>query len=342
MGHPFLAAEFAAAFAEGLSDGLGIFTVPCWEHASFVRRGISGTRAWDLASPYPFLPYRPTWVLREGIELFRRSGAVSAVVVTDPLHPFPTDVYQTATLTRMYKRHHIVERRSGYRPSEHHRSELRKAARRGVDVDRRSLSAYLDLWTRLYSGFIADRAPDGALHRFARRYHEIVARAGADLWTCWVGGEIACAAVWLRVDNVAYYHLAASNAMGRSVSAGYVAVDAAVRALLAEDVDVVLLGSGLARVDEPACGLERFKAGFATGCTTNMLLGFVLRPEVYVSLCRSARSPNDYFPGYRAPAASGSTGGAALLSRSGCGEPPVSRREAGSAPSVWPGLPPVQ
>lgn len=299
--HPYLSGAYAAALAESWADGLGILAVTGWADAPLIRRAVGRGEEWDLAAPYPFLPWDLDWSLGEGLAQLRRSGAVSAVLVTDPAHPLPAAAEASADVVRTFKRHHLVEAARGYRPSAHHRAELRKAARRGVEVRRSGLRERLDAWVDLYARFIAARTAEGAIHRFSRRYHEVLAELGAELWTCWLGEELVAASVWLRFGPVAYYHLAAATERGRSASAGYVAVDAAVRALSAEGVEVAVLGSGFSRHDAAPCSLERFKAGFATRSAVNFILGYVLDDERYRRLTASAAASDDYFPAYRAP-----------------------------------------
>ena len=299
--HPYLFGGYASALADSWPDGLGILTVSAWADAPLIRRAVGRREGWDLASPYPFLPWDSAWSPGEGIAQLRRSGAISAVLVTDPAHPPPEAVAASADMVRAFKRHHLVETARGYRPSAHHRAELRKAARRGVEVRRSSLHELLGPWVDLYSRFIATRTAEGAIHRFSRRYHGVLAELGAELWTCWLGEQVVAAAVWLRFGPVAYYHLAAANDRGRSVSAGHAAVDAALRALSADGVEVAVLGSGLARHEAAPCSLERFKAGFATRSTVNFILGYILDEVQYRRLTASAAASDDYFPAYRAP-----------------------------------------
>lgn len=299
--HPYICGEYAAAFAESLPDRLGVLTVSARSGAPCVRRVIGRGDEWDLAGPYPFLPWDDSWSPAEGVAELRRSGAVSVVLLTDPVHRPSEAVGGSADVLRAFKRHHLIEVARGYRPCAHHQAELRKAAQRGVEVKRYSLSDLLDPWVDLYARFIAPRTVEGALHRFSRGYHQAVAQHGAELWTCWLGEELVAAAIWVRFGPVAYYHLAAANDRGRSASAGYVAVDAAVRALLAEGVEVVVLGSGLSRQDALPCSLERFKAGFGTDAKTNFIIGYVLDPVRYRHLAANAVAGYDYFPAYRSP-----------------------------------------
>ncbi len=286
---PFADPRHAAALAR---PGERVVRVAAWNGAALLLRPIPGTALRDAAGPYPLLGFDPGWDIAAGLAELRAAGAVSAVVVADPLAP-PTDT-TPFVLARRYKRHHLVQ--GSYTPSAHHRAELRRAARR-CTVQELPFTQALPAWQRLYTGLIARKALAGGLHDFGPGYAAALAPLGPRCFAAHDADGVVAMALWLRSGPHAWYHLAAGEPRARAIGAGYAVLDAAIRALLAEGVETIQLGGGLAEADAPPCGLDRFKAGFANAARVNLLLGAVLDEAACAAL--GGATGNGYFPAYR-------------------------------------------
>ncbi|WP_270939019.1 GNAT family N-acetyltransferase [Falsiroseomonas oryzae] len=291
---PYADPRYAAALAAG--GGLQPVLIAAWHGAAVLRRPVPGADAQDIAGPYPLMPFAPGWDIAAGLEEMRRDGAVSAVFVSDPVlacaDPARFDH------ARPFKRHHIV--RDGYAPGTHHRAELRRAARR-CDVAEIPFADALADWVRLYGGLVAAKNLAGGPQDFGACYARALLPLAPRAFAARTVQGVVGMSLWLRHGALAWYHLAATDAAGRAAGAGYPLVDVAVRTLLAEGVSCVVLGGGLADARTPACGLERFKAGFANDVRTNLLLGAVLDPARYAAF----GGAEGWFPAYRAPAPRG-------------------------------------
>lgn len=286
---PYADPRHLAALAR---DGAHRLPVANWGGANLLLRPIPGTALRDAAGPYPLLPFDPSWRIASGLQEMRAAGAISAVIVADPLAPpADTDAFQMA---RLFKRHHLVIGR--YAPSEHHRAELRRAARRCEVAETPYEEGWRD-FAALYAGLVARKGIAGGAGDFDSAYFAALAPLRPRLFAAHAHGHVIAMSLWLIEGDRAWYHLAASDEAGRAASAGYAVVDAAIRALLADGIGRILLGGGLAEAHQPPCGLDRFKAGFANDSRVNLLLGAVLDPQGCAML---GGATGAFFPAYRA------------------------------------------
>lgn len=289
---PFADPRHVAAQAR---PGERVRPLAAWGGAALLLRPVPGTRWLDAAGPYPLLGFDPDWDIAAGLAELSAAGAISAVLVADPLHP-PAATAGFA-LARRYKRHRLVRAERGYAPSAHHRAELRRAARR-AEVAELPFAAALADWQRLYAGLVARKGLAGSRHDFPAGYAPALAALGARVFAARDAEGIAAMAIWLQAGETAWYHLAAAAPRARASGAGYLVVDAAIRTLLAEGVACLQLGAGLAEAAAPPCGLDRFKAGFANAEAVNLLLGAVLDEAACATL--GGALGGAFFPAYRA------------------------------------------
>lgn len=279
--------------ATACAAGDAVLPVAAWGGAAVVLRQVPETGFRDAAGPYPLLPFDPAWDVAAGLEEIAAAGAISLVLVADPLSP-------PATMDRFthqvaYKRHHLVLG-GEYRPSEHHRREIRRAAARAEAVEIAPAEAEAD-WTRLYGNLAARRG--FVLDDAARFAPQALRRFGLRLFAVRERGAMTAMALWLSLDDRAWYHLGAADDAGRRSGASYLALDLSIRTLLADGIDRLVLGGGLAPIGAPPCGLDRFKAGFGNAMRPSTLLGAVLDARAYAALGGGERS--GFFPSYRAP-----------------------------------------
>lgn len=289
--HPYASAAYAASLGQGAA-----LAVAPWGDAALLARPIGASGRRDVAGPYPLLPFAAFWPLEAGLEALRQAGAVSAVFVTDPLGATPAA--EGLALARPYKRHLLVRRDAPYAPEARHRAKIRRAAA-ALEITRAPLAGMLPDWRRLYAGLVAEKRLAGTRHDFPPAHFAHLAAIGAEAWTAHHRGEAVAMYVWLRHGSDAYYHLGASAPAGLALGASFALMDAAIRDLLADGCERLLLGGGLTPIGEPACGLARFKAGFANAEATSWLLGAILDAPAYQALGGDPES--GFFPAYRAP-----------------------------------------
>jgi hypothetical protein len=240
-------------------------------------------------------------------------GAVSVVVVVDPLAAIEADVLPQIFPDCLIplKAHFVRDLESRVELPKHHRRNVLRAVR-SVDVQVcEEPAAHLDEWLALYSG-LASRHGLSGTRAFSREAFAaqlavpglIALRAGRD-------GVTVAMSLWYESGMNAYYHLGASNALGYEVGASYALFDRAFEVLSNMGVRRVHLG-GVPQSGSD--GLHRFKSGWATEQRVAWLGGRVLDEAAYARLAAS-HPDTSWFPSYRhsepdfAPSAQTSTSG---------------------------------
>jgi len=297
--HPYA----TLAYARTLSHVGRPVEVPAW-HTHVLVRSLND-RVSDAAGPYPITCFAEHCDLHAGLESLKNMGLVSVTAVVDELAGPPIGSFQDAfSLVRPYKTHYLVDATDGaYRPSDHHRRELRRAARLGVEVREVSLSGILDGWVTLYDDLIA-RHRIGGVQRFSHAsFDELTRCSGVATMAAFIGDELVSCHIWMRDEDVVWSHLAASSARGYSTGAAYAVYDHSIRSFSG---CMVSLGGAAGTGDPGGDGLARFKAGFANRTGKSFLIGSVLDAAEYQRLSELTCGDRDssFFPIYRAPAKS--------------------------------------
>jgi hypothetical protein len=116
-----------------------------------------------------------------------------------------------------------------------------------------------------------------------------------------VAGEPAAGHLWFRQGEVAYSHLAASNALGYEHSAAYALYWRAIEHFRQEgEARVLNIGAGAGSGAGPASGLDAFKQGWATGSVPAYFCGRIFNQHRYEALAsKKAAGATEYFPAYR-------------------------------------------
>lgn len=282
--------------------------VPAWRTHVIVRSGDAQVR--DAVGPYPLACLAQESDLVRGLEWLRDAGMVSVVLVVDTLTGPPLASFKEAfPITRIFKPHYLVDPDAGaYAPSKHHCYELRRADRRKVETRPTPLREILGQWTALYDELIARHRVTG-IQRFSRESFEALADCeGVSAVGAFIDGELCSCHIWVQWRGRVWSHLAATNALGYANGAAYAVYDWSIRHYSGQLINLGgAAGIGSAEDD----GLAKFKAGFANRQHPSHLCGAILDAATYHALCaeRGIRE-SDYFPAYRAPAASERTGDA--------------------------------
>ncbi len=196
---------------------------------------------------------------------------------------------------------------------QNHKRDLRKLARRGVqcdmDADFRRAHEFIDLYHETMARLGAGR------HHYVGYEHLAMLRRRLEdrvaLFVCTLDGELICGGVFFFCNGIVQYHLGATRGDFLKSAPSKLLFDTVRRYGASRRMRLLHLGGGLGgRRDS----LFHFKAGFSDRRHPFTLWRWIVRPEAYQRLC-SARSRRlsaegnirpspDYFPAYRAPAAS--------------------------------------
>lgn len=276
----------------------------------YIQRSIPGTERVDAMGPYPLLCCQDWQGLADDLAGLP-SALVSFSCVVDPL----ADVNKEQLADcfpdhlRAMKTHYAIDLTKPLDSfiSTHHQRDSRRALRRMETSLCPRPSDYADSWVTLYEENVVSRHAVTGPAAFS----QTSLRAQLD-----VPGLVVFAAkrddailgmqLWFVGQAKAYYHLAAYSALGYREGASYALMWQALAHFQDSGVRLINLGGGAgiqAREDD---GLTRFKAGWSNMQRTAYFAGRVLNRSDYEMLCRAGgASATDFFPAYRAPAASG-------------------------------------
>ena len=228
---------------------------------------------------------------------------VSLVLVADPFGDYePSRLAETFNRGVVpFKRHHVVELGPPVESlaGAHHRRNARKALPL-MEIERiEDPSRSLDDWIALYEVLTRRHEIHGlgafSPHSFARQ----LAMPGLVAFRAEADGSTIGMLLWIVQGDVAYYHLGAYDEAGYLRNASFALFWRAIE-WFGGRVRWLDLGAG-AGLGDGSGGLDRFKAGWATGTRTAYLCRHVFRPDRYEAIARSIGTPDAaYFPSYRA------------------------------------------
>lgn len=279
-----------------------------------LRRRIPGTALDDAMGCYPLFCCVDWRGLADDLAELD-PALVSVTLVADPFGDHDEALLRRSfDRVEPFKQHHVADLAldDAAIVSRHHRYEVRRA-RRLVDV-RECLdpSRLLDTWTELYA-VLARRHRLTGLRAFGRdAFARQLAVPGLRAFVAEHRGTIVGAHLWYVQGPVAYSHLQATNEQGYALGAAY-ALYAAAIAQLRGTVRWLDLGAGAGAPAAAMDGLQRFKAGWATGSRTAYLCGRIGNAARYAALSRRAAADEPYFPAYRAGELTDAAPGVAAL-----------------------------
>ena len=267
-----------------------------------IERTIPGADLRDGMGCYPLFDCR-IWAGLP-LDLHELTGTlVSVSLVTNPFGDVAeTDLRRWFDVVIPYKQHHVTDLQ---RPVEdivngHHWRNVRKAVRRVQVAACLEPMEFLDAWCRLY-GQLAWRHGLTGFRAFSRAaFEKQLGVPGLTMFRASVDDEIVGLHLWYVSDQVAYGHLGATSERGYQCMASYALYWYAIHHFR-EQVRWLELGASPGLSEGSAeDGLQRFKAGWATGTRPTFLCGRILQPSVYADLAREGCISNsNYFPAYR-------------------------------------------
>ena len=289
---PFYARPaYAAAFGYGAED------VGPWETA-VILRPVPGAGAMDAIGCYPLASLAAGADIAGGLEHLRQAGLVSVVLVADPLTaPGPDRLCSGFEVCRPFKAHYLVDPDHPAHVAATHRRWIRKA-QQACRISQVALAEAMEDWLRLYAGLVRRHEVTGAPDFPTSYFDALAGLPDLRVLAASCGDRIVAMSLWALSDDVAYYHLGASDDAGYDARAMY--------GLIAAGIDafgggrVVHLGGSAGLADDAEDGLARFKRGFSNRAVTAYLCGARLDPDRYASLS-AGRPATPFFPAYRQP-----------------------------------------
>lgn len=303
---PFISARPSGYADPAYAASLGEWGTPLalpHSKGSLLVRSIPGCGERDAIGPYPVFSCLDWAQLPVDIAALR-GDLVSVTLVTAPFGNWSAPLLARAfpDLSAPYKEHFVVDlRREPLRAaSAHHRRKALRAAAR-VDLERTDdPRRLLKPWTSLYEQLIRRHHISGLQEFSPAAFAKQLSLPGMVAVRAIRAQETVSMSLWLVENDIAYYHLGASNELGYQLEASYALFAFALGHFNRAGVAWASLGAGAGVRPHYADGLSRFKAGWATGTRTVYLCGRILDPRRYTELVRTRSCPHaDYFPAYR-------------------------------------------
>jgi hypothetical protein len=266
-----------------------------------LERGIDDTGAIDAMGCYPLFACQDWQGLQADLD--EAEGLVCLSLVTDPFGAYDENYLRRCFRTTVvpFKQHFLSEltRPAEEVVSKHHRYYALKAVDQ-VTVERYDEPArFLDEWIELWA-YLSARHDIRGMRAFSRAAFEVqLSIPGMVMLRATHQGRAVGAHLWFLQGDVAYSHLAASNALGYELMSSYALHWFALSAFAGE-VRWLDLGGGAGLTGEDAGGLTNFKRGWTTETRTAYFCGRIYDDQKYQELvnARGLRA-SSYFPAYR-------------------------------------------
>lgn len=268
--HPFCSEAYGRALEE---PGVEALHVPGWETYVLVRDAPGGRR--QAAGVRPLAPLDPDCDLQAGLDALRKEGVTSVSLVTDPMWCPEVPALQAAfPLCRPFKENYFIDREKGAAHLRKRHRNIVNKARRTVEVRDVTLADELPRWLELYQINVDNRQ---IAQPFPASYFERLTEVeGLRTIAVVVDGEISSMTMWIRHQDILYYHDGASSPTGFEVSASYTAFAHAIDDTT--DCRYVFFGGSAHFKDDPLDGLAVFKRGFSNSSASSYLCSATLGP----------------------------------------------------------------
>jgi hypothetical protein len=267
-----------------------------------LERTIPGHADRDATGCYPLFACRDWHRLADDLTDLQ-SDLVSLVLVADPFGDDQPGLLEACFNRGVvpFKRHHVVEfgRPVAELASRHHRRNARKALGAVAVEQVDDPARYLDDWISMYDVLTRRHAIRGLRAFSPAAFGRQLAVPGIVAFRAEVGGKDIGMLLWYVQEAVAYYHLGAYSPEGYERNASFALFWQAIEWFTGK-LRWLDLGAGAGIGDGPG-GLDRFKAGWATGTRTAYLCRHVFQPGRYQWIASALGDPGtEYFPAYRA------------------------------------------
>jgi len=267
-----------------------------------LERAIPGSTCRDAMGCYPLSACRDWSALKVDLDALA-SDLVSVCLVADPFGDYTEAQLRECFPDRMivFKQHYVLDTQCPIEQtvSKSARRNARAALRR-LDVELCSQPTdYLADWVRLYDCLIRRHDLQG-LHRFSPEvFLAQMTIPGLVMFRAVSGRDTVGMMAWYVQGDVAYSHLACSDATGYTLRAAYALYWSAIRHFVGKVRWIDFAGPAGSRHNEKA-GLAEFKRQWSSGTKPAYLCGRIFDRARYDEIVRARGiAQTDYFPAYR-------------------------------------------
>jgi len=285
-----------------------------------IERAIPDSPYRDAMGCYPLFACQDWSGLRADLDELA-SDLVSVCLVADPFGDYTEAQLRDCFPDRMivFKQHYVLDTHCEI---EH---AISKGARRDAKTALHHLevalcsspSDYLDDWVRLYDCLIERHNIQGMLRFSPAAFFAQMQAPGFVMFRALHGRDTVGMKSWFIQNDVAYSHLACTNAIGYELGASYALYWSSIQ-YLAPKVRWIDFAGPAGTRDDSNDGLAKFKRKWSSGSRPAYLCGRILDPRRYEELTRARGVlETDYFPAYRSGEFRASSADRGLVQRTG-------------------------
>jgi GNAT acetyltransferase-like protein len=295
----YASAEYAHSLAE-FGDPLALPAAQTW----LLGRELPCGGGKDAVGCYPLTSCTHWDKLSQDLATLP-SGIVSVALVADPAARLESELLHDCfpDVCYHYKDHYFADlsRPLATFVASHHQRNARKAGQ-SLRIDRLTNPVdYLETWNQLYAHLVERHAVRGIAAFSPTAFRGLMQVPGLRAYVARACEEVVGMVLWLIMNEVAYYHLAAYSETGYSLKASFALFWQSLESLAADHVAWAALGGGAGALSASE-GLSRFKQGWSSETRPAYFCGRILDRRRYAELVAvSGNITTSYFPAYRAP-----------------------------------------
>jgi hypothetical protein len=268
-----------------------------------LKRRISECASYDAMGIYPLFICKRWNRLQRDLEEIK-NDYVCLSLVTDPFGKFEKKALKSSfpDVFFAFKEHYVIDlsQNLGRIISGHHRRNIKKSLKKVVvEKCEPSLSIAVE-WIELYRHLIKVHQIEGIPAFSERALSRQLEVPGAQIFRATHQGETISMLVWYVIEDVAYYHLGASNDRGYDFNASFALFWRSIEYFSSRGFSWINLGAGAGIDATSDTGLSRFKKGWSSGTRTAYFCGRIFDIERYKNiLIQKKMGASTYFPAYR-------------------------------------------
>ncbi len=266
-----------------------------------LNRQIPHSCYYDLTSCYPLMCCHDWSKIIEDLqEIPEQVTAVS--LVTDPFAQLNKKFSHHFDTFSLFKEHYIVDLSIQSKYKKHHRYEIRRSLKKGIEVHHcEQPSLFIKDWQKLYCHLISRHKIKKNLQFSQSLFNKQFNLPGLAVFRACINDQTIGMALWYVSDEKAYYHLAANSDMGYNNGCAYALMDYSLHFLRTYGVKEATLGAGPGIKKQSNDGLSRFKSGWANYTKPVYFAGKIMNNQAYNQVINQSKNNPEYFPAYRSP-----------------------------------------
>lgn len=266
-----------------------------------LNRSIPNSSYCDLTNCYPLMCCHH-WpkIIEDLNSIPEHVTAVS--MVTDPFASLNKKFSHYFDTFHLFKEHFIVDFSVENNFNKHHRYEVRRSLKKGIEVHHcEQPLMYLNDWHKLYCHLISRHKISKKLQFSQTLFNRQFNIPGLLAFRACINDQTIGMMLWYVSTEKAYYHLAANSEIGYKNGCAYALMDYSLNFLKLSGVKKATLGSGPGIKNRKDGGLSKFKSGWSNDTKPVFFAGKITNRSAYNHIIKQTTNNPEYFPAYRSP-----------------------------------------